>query len=247
LSVAHYESERAEICRHFLSMISPAADVSKFKFDAARVNRSLDESELRLMRIANRYPKAHFPGELSNLLISSDPNRNPVGLTSPEIVELLTNRHSDEVSEINERYFGGRDMLRITDRIEESGADTAAAMAPAERLFEWAIARLDSARHENFEQFLEEVRSRANHSRKVIHPDIPPDFEPTAYLLANPDVLMARVNPYKHFVDHGRAEGRIWRIGGSMPAARTRTPRGWLDQAIWSVAKLFKSKPRRGR
>ena len=247
LSVAHYESEEVDICRHFLSMISPAADISKFKFDFTRVNRSLDEAELRFMRIANRFPKAHFPGELSNLLISSYPERDPRRSTSPEIVELLTLRHGDDVAEINEKYFGGRDVLRIADDVKESGVDTAAATASAERLFEWAMARLDSRRHKNLRQFVDQARSRAIYSRRVIHPDIPPDFEPAAYLLANPDLLSAGVDPYRHFLDHGRSEGRTWRTDGSMPPARRRTPGDVFDQAIRSVAKLFKSKQRRGR
>jgi hypothetical protein len=85
------------------------------------------------------------------------------------------------------------------------------------------MARLDSARHENFQQFLDEARALAARSRKIIHPDIPPNFDPAAYLLANPDLLMARVNPYKHFLNHGRDEGRSWRIDADQTPERTRT------------------------
>jgi hypothetical protein len=109
--------------------------------------------------------------------------------------------------------------------------DTTMATAPAEKLFEWAMARLDSARHENFQQFLGEARALAARSSKVIHPDIPPDFDPAAYLLANPDLLMARVDPYEHFLNHGRAEGRSWRIDGDQTPART-SPAGLLKSLI---------------
>jgi hypothetical protein len=71
LTIAHYESEKEYICEHFFSLIAPTADTSHFEFHATRVNRSLDEPELRLMRIANRFPKAHFPGELANILVSA--------------------------------------------------------------------------------------------------------------------------------------------------------------------------------
>jgi hypothetical protein len=113
LTVAHYESEQKNICEHFLSVISPAADKANFEFHIGRVNRSLDVAELRLMRIANRYPKAHFPGELPNILISSDPNRCSEKPSRPEIIELLTRRHIHDVLEINTRYFGGRETLQI--------------------------------------------------------------------------------------------------------------------------------------
>ena len=222
LNVAHYESEQKNICEHFFSLISPAADKLNFERHTGRVNRSLDEAELRLMRIANRYPMAHFPGELPNILISSDPNRRSEKPSHPEIIQLLTRRHIHDVSQINTRYFGGRQTLQIADAAPTPLEDTTMATAPAEKLFEWAVARLDSARHENFQQFLDEARALAARSRKVIHPDIPPDFDPAAYLLANPDLLMARVNPYKHFLNHGHAEGRSWRIDGDQTPEQIR-------------------------
>jgi hypothetical protein len=227
LIVAHYESEKAKICEHFLSLISPTADKSNFEFHAGRVNRSLDEVELRLMQIANRFPKAHFPGELPNILISSDPNRRSESPLRPEIIQLLTRRHIDDVSAINTRHFGGRHTLQIVGTVPTSVEDTAVATAPAEKLLEWAMARLDSSRHENFQQFLDEARALAARSAKVVHPAIPLDFDPAAYLLANPDLLMARVNPYRHFLNHGRVEGRSWRIDGSKMPARRRTPGAW--------------------
>jgi hypothetical protein len=243
LNVAHYESEQKNICEHFFSLISPTAHKSSFELHAARVNRSLDEAELRLMRIANQYPKAQFPGELSNILISSDPNRCSEKPSRPEIIQLLTTRHIHDVSQINTRYFECRDTLKIGGPVPTSLEDTTLATAPAEKLFEWAMARLDSTRHENFQQFLDEARALAARSRKVIHPDIPPDFDPAAYLLANPDLLMARVNPYKHFLNHGHAEGRSWRIDGDQCPARTRTSEllKSLIKSIWSVSRLPKS------
>lgn len=231
LNVVHYEFEKANICEHFLSLISPTTDKSNLKFYTALVNRSLDEPELRLMRIANRFPGAHFPGELANILISSDPSRPSENPSRPEIIELLTRRHIDDVSTINTEYFGGRDVLQIADATPTSMDDTIVATAPAEKLFEWAMARLDSARHENFRQFLAEARAIAARSRKVIHPDIPPDFDPAAYLLANPDLLMARVDPYRHFLDHGLDEGRSWRIDGFLTPVRRRMP-GPLNSLI---------------
>jgi hypothetical protein len=240
VKVAHYESVQTNICRHFLSMISPDADLSKLKFDLVRVNRSLDELELRFVRIANRFPTAHLPGELSNLLISSDPDRHAREATSPEIVELLTVRHAAEVTEINERYFGGCDVLRIADEKDDMRPNAPAGSTSAERLFEWALSRLESARHENLQLFLDAARARALRLPKVMHPDLPPDFDAAGYLVANPDLLMAQVDPYQHYLDLGRAEGRGWRIDGAHPPIRRRTAGDWLDQAIWSVAKLLR-------
>ncbi|MEJ0095244.1 MAG: rhamnan synthesis F family protein [Methylocella sp.] len=43
------------------------------------------------------------------------------------------------------------------------------------------------------------------------HPDVPPEanFCPEFYLAAYPDVAASGMNPYQHYVKHGRAEGRL--------------------------------------
>lgn len=40
--------------------------------------------------------------------------------------------------------------------------------------------------------------------------DVPSGFDPALYLLRNSDVLVARVDPFSHYVLHGRSEGRTW-------------------------------------
>jgi hypothetical protein len=42
---------------------------------------------------------------------------------------------------------------------------------------------------------------------------------------------MARVDPYEHFLIHGRAEGRTWRIEGDQTPPRT-SPAGLLKSLI---------------
>src|ERR1700730_5721697 len=218
LPVAHYESQREHICEHFLGLIAPAANKSDFAFHRARVNRSLDESELRLMRIANRLPSAYLPGELSSLLIAGDPERATERPLHPGIVALLSGRHADDVLAINTTYFAGNNTLQIADGAPGANfAETAAATAPAERLFEWALGRLQSAH-------FEEARALAARRRKIIHPDIPPDFDAVGYLLLNRDVLIARLNPYKHFLEYGCHEGRSWRVDDHRMEASATVP-----------------------
>lgn len=40
--------------------------------------------------------------------------------------------------------------------------------------------------------------------------DLPPQFDPRGYLLKNLDVFRAGVDPYTHYRQHGRREGRTW-------------------------------------
>lgn len=42
---------------------------------------------------------------------------------------------------------------------------------------------------------------------------VPSDFDPEIYMEMNPDLKDAGVNPYSHFFNWGRHEGRPWRIG----------------------------------
>ncbi len=39
---------------------------------------------------------------------------------------------------------------------------------------------------------------------------VPPGFDPRTYLVRYPDLLQQRVNPWRHYIDHGRSEGRTW-------------------------------------
>lgn len=40
--------------------------------------------------------------------------------------------------------------------------------------------------------------------------DIPPSFDPRTYLVRNMDVFRAGEDPYSHYHNHGRKEGRVW-------------------------------------
>lgn len=191
LLVNHYESEQANICHHFMSLVCPTWDPAKFEFPADRANRSLDEAELRLMRIANKYPGLHLPWELAMILMSSDPDRRAEKPLYPGIVELLTQRHSADVLEINNRYFGGRQILQIGEFGPTSVEDTSKATAPAEKLFEWALARLNATRHEDLHRFLVEARS----PRRPLSQDRP-SFHPARFRSAGLSSGQSR-RPYR--------------------------------------------------
>lgn len=45
------------------------------------------------------------------------------------------------------------------------------------------------------------------------HPHLPADFDPLEYLMRNPDVAAAGMDPVYHYLNHGRFEGRVYRAG----------------------------------
>ncbi|MGP0080837.1 hypothetical protein, partial [Mycobacterium sp.] len=63
----------------------------------------------------------------------------------------------------------------------------------------------------------------------------PPEFEPEAYLAANPDVARAAIDPARHFSNFGRIEGRRLFPDSALPIG--------VEKAIRAAAE---SKPEEG-
>lgn len=53
------------------------------------------------------------------------------------------------------------------------------------------------------------------------YPELPMGFDPAVYLLRNPDLLAAGVDPVSHFLTAGRNENRPWRLRREKPALST--------------------------
>ena len=58
--------------------------------------------------------------------------------------------------------------------------------------------------HHNWPSWRSENLDRQN----LATPDLPKDFEPAAYLLLNQDMIPTHIPLVRHFLDHGRREGR---------------------------------------
>lgn len=59
-------------------------------------------------------------------------------------------------------------------------------------------------------QFLT-IRSKILTSPERHSKDLPPHFDPLYYVLLNPDLFYAQVDPYAHYIHHGKSEGRAWK------------------------------------
>ena len=55
------------------------------------------------------------------------------------------------------------------------------------------------------------IRGRFKNSPYRANMSLPADFDPVFYVLAHGDLFEAEVDPYEHFVVHGKSEGRRWR------------------------------------
>lgn len=54
---------------------------------------------------------------------------------------------------------------------------------------------------------------------------LPSDFDPEAYLLLNPDVRMAGMDPVHHYLQHGRKENREYKKRHAVPVSKDATLR----------------------
>jgi hypothetical protein len=57
----------------------------------------------------------------------------------------------------------------------------------------------------------ERVKAKMEASALKTSDQLPAGFDPVLYVLNNPGLLEAEVDPYQHYILHGRAEGRLWR------------------------------------
>ena len=55
------------------------------------------------------------------------------------------------------------------------------------------------------------IKVKISNSPLKADPGLPADFDPVSYVLAYPDLFDAEVDPYHHYLVHGRTEGRAWR------------------------------------
>ncbi|OYU77413.1 MAG: hypothetical protein CFE32_05530 [Alphaproteobacteria bacterium PA3] len=67
-----------------------------------------------------------------------------------------------------------------------------------------------AAEHRLVGELMEKLRQRP--AARFIHHDLPTGFDPEIYLLRNPDLQLADVDPVAHFLDSGAKENRPWRL-----------------------------------
>jgi hypothetical protein len=216
-SIRHYESSRIDLDRVFLRELGLTPEGMNRRAMQRTVNRSLTRIELELLLKVNRRLGSAYCEEISDALIYADPTARPHDEVDDTILALLAERHGDEISELNAAHFGGRPIVSIrSEKWSQSVADRRAeddqdSIDPVQLVLSWVLASMAGGRTlplagEKIGQLI------AVSSPEKAKDDLPTDFDPVAYLLFNPDVLAAGIDPYAHVVAYGRAEERRWRF-----------------------------------
>jgi len=155
---------------------------------------------------------------MSTALLYSEPDAVKAEYVSDTWIRLLEERHGEEVRWINDTFFGGREVLKIYNgpldmpRVESPKGLSARTW---EALTRWAFERLAAAETESVAQIQEYFGRYIDATPDSAYAEkIPADFNPIEYLSLWPDLVAARVNPFDHYVRHGIAEGRAYRVTG---------------------------------
>jgi hypothetical protein len=215
-----YDRNRSNLIQSFLAAV--ALDPG-FKFDPRdekrTVNRSLTADEREILLQVNKETGGIFCIELSHFLIYANPTAKgepvPVSETARE---YLLKRFSDEADWINSTFFESKSVVSVwpvesgeiaeTPDEDRNGPEQADARQIA---LGWTIGKLKTIKTETTMRLVDAVSGAAAKQSKMLGL-VPVDFDPVAYLALNPDLVEAGVEPFRHYIDHGKAEERSFKF-----------------------------------
>jgi hypothetical protein len=221
LLVLHFDRERSSLIRGFLDNIGVDALFEvDIKDQKRQVNRSLTDAEREALKTVNRFLGNKYSMELSDLLIYADPNAQaePVSC-STATTRFLIDRYNNEVDWVNKTFFHGQAIVSVFP-IEpiKRPLRKKIALKPAfnsnleKQVLEWALEKIKTIKDETDQRILNTLSAVAQNDSWKLHPEIPTDFDLLAYLILNPDVLHADVDPIQHYFSHGKEEGRAYKF-----------------------------------
>lgn len=192
------------------------------------INRSLTNDERDILKHVNKILGRSFTFEISKMLIQNNPEATAEHASyQSNWTEYMKARFNDDVIWVNERFGAGSRLVDVLppslpikrERAESDKVNTQTKYATAMNVLNWALNQLDNSKNIAGKSIILQLKTAianrkyiANFST-IISPDLPADFDPFAYLLNNPDVLLAAEDPIFHYLTWGKCEGRSY----SMP------------------------------
>jgi len=172
----------------------------------ARYNRSLTAGEVFAFLACNRASGGDMKlcQELCDKYVHGDADREPFFFFDPAVQARIHAFLAAHGADRPKAAYAGAPNL--------TEAALAAGVAPLVRLVAGMLG--DAVAH--FRDFSGSVAALALHKARHFAASparalVPDDFDVLCYLIANPDVLAADCDPYRHFVECGQREGRTYR------------------------------------
>jgi hypothetical protein len=142
----------------------------------------------------------------------------PLHYRSASCTPSLLAHYSNEVDWVNNTFFNEQAVVSVLPIEPEKSLNKKSIIQPAhhsdveKQVLDWALEKLKTIKDETEQRLLNALNNAAQNDSEKFHPDIPADFDSLAYLLLNPDVLHAGVDPVQHFINHGKLEGRAYKF-----------------------------------
>lgn len=195
--LVNYDRHKQDLIGAFLRTIGSDPDAPGFRYGADR----LDNPSLSYWQAKQVVMAASHTGcsRLAALLLDrfrseKDPRKDPV---FDDIDRRLLEAHAGLISRINALLPEGQG-LRQNPRGGVAEIDVGFSTEDMTRFMRTVRAVLDGV----------EFSWKDNRARQD---GLPEDFDPVEYLLRNPDVAAAKVDPIEHYLTYGRFEGRVYR------------------------------------
>lgn len=216
LKVLSYDLLRKSLLDNFFAAIGCSLKPSDYKSEKGPqvVNRSLTTIEREILLEVNKSLGFIYSAEITDLLTQSAPDiSTQPSAYSQSWLEDISRQYSEDVAWINERFGRGE---RLVDILPITAGHPVRPLEPcqqtkqevAEKVLQWALDKLKSMQHETQQKLIVRLHNTIANGMDVVYPDQPEDFNPLAYLILNPDVLFAEIDPAEHYYCSGRKEGR---------------------------------------
>ncbi len=231
IKVVSYDANKSNLIGSFLDLIGLDSNYIIREEDKSRiVNRSLTEIERNILLSVNKEFSDKFCGEITDLLIYNNPNALYSQQYDEHLLTYLTTRFQKDVDWVNDMFFEGESIVAVLNpnQLATKKINLITEKTSEGIVVDWAIQKLKtqkqdverfllSALRKAIEKLIEDSKNRTNSSNT--YAGIPSDFNGLMYVLLNPDLLIAQVDPYKHYANHGKSENRIYKISSNIEFA----------------------------
>ena len=207
--------------KRILGYVDAGLDVRLFNYAAHR--HDLPAVVLRQLGLDSDQPEWARPGKgLSNPSLAywqaAQIAKVAGRVGSPLLSALVVGKYRENTERVPDPYLRDLDR-RMLDHLQETLHRLNEILPEGEKLRtvprEEAAASDDTIPERGWDQLLDLVREAFALQAKPVQsrrrPGLPDDFDPEVYLLLNPDVRQAGVNPEMHYIRHGAFEGRKYR------------------------------------
>lgn len=196
--------QEKDLLRTFLGLIGEDEALAKQVPDV-KVNRSLSHEELELVRRVNHY----FNNDVLSRMISEDFIRNWPDVVTASFPPDREPQYEQFAEDFSTKLAHLRSplLMRVKEILFAPADASGGAAAGADRrnLFDVVLRNLRKL----LDPSLKDAAVYGVMRKYVMNMDRTDDFfDPIHYLLMYPDVVRPGINPWAHFQDHGRKEGR---------------------------------------